>query len=170
MWSKKNEELLNEQINKELYASYCYKNLYCYFSNIEIGYLNIANYFNKCSIEEQEHADSMIKYQLGRGGNIVFRDINASYFNNNSDKSDLYTAFYYVLELEKDVYNSLLRLISLSDQNIEFIDYITNSFLKEQLEDINKLSIIINKLNKIGDNQFGLIYFDDTFEEKKFII
>ena len=170
MWTRNNEALLNEQINKELFASYCYKSLYCYFSNTSIGYLNIANYFKKCSEDEKEHADSMIKYQLKRGGTVVFRDINASNFNNNTNNSDLYQVFYNVLELEKDIYNCLLRLINLSEQDLEFVDYITNTFLKEQLEDINKLTIIKNKLHKIGTNEFALIYFDETFDENKFIV
>lgn len=170
MWTKNNELLLNEQINKELFASYCYKSLYCYFAKNDIGYLNVANYFLKCSEDEKQHADMMIKYQLTRGGNVVLRDINASIFNNFTDKSDLFLAFNMVFELEKDVYNSLLRIIKVSDEDHELNDFITNNFLKEQLEDINKIKIIKNKLEKIGNNNFALIYFDDTFDEKKFII
>ena len=52
-WTKECETGLNKQINHELDASQQYLSLYNYFNQDNIGLTNIANYFKKCSDEEE---------------------------------------------------------------------------------------------------------------------
>ena len=67
-WNIDCEEFVNKQITLEYWASLQYHVISSYFSHHNIGLENISKYFNKCSLEEREHADKLIEYQNKRGG------------------------------------------------------------------------------------------------------
>ena len=47
----------------------------------------------------------------------------------------------------------------------------TNSdLLNGQLEAINQLSVIVNKISKLNLDSHALLYFENTFEANKFLI
>ena len=176
-WSTQCEEALNKQIKMELYASYSYHALYCYFLRDNIGYINIAKYFKQNSDEEREHAEKMMKYQILRGGQVKFETIDTpkQEFNNNNNEdtnSDLLNGFQHALNLEQVVYKSLygIHQVAESEKDPQFADFIESEFLNEQLEAINQLSVIVNKISKLNLDSHALLYFENTFEANKFLI
>ena len=74
-WSERCENILNEQINLEYWASLQYHTMFAYFDRDYVGLKNIAEFFNKSSHEEREHAHKFIKYQNMRGGKVVIGDV-----------------------------------------------------------------------------------------------
>ena len=46
-----------------------------YFSRDDQALLGFANYFEKASGEEREHGLQLMRYQVKRGGKVVFQDI-----------------------------------------------------------------------------------------------
>jgi len=165
-WSKKCEKALNLQIYTEYWASLQYHMIFAYFDRHNIGLRNVAEYFNKASLEEREHAHQFMHYQNIRGGKVSYAttyDIDFDLNIKNSEiKSDVLCAFEKALEMEQLVYDKLLLLHSIADENKDpqFSDYIEGEFLEEQINAIDELNVIISKLKLIGNDGHGLWDFD----------
>lgn len=159
-WSSDNENLINKQINLELFASHSYTALSAFFLSDDVGFPGIAAYFKKASDEEMEHARAFIGYQTNRGGlvNIDSLDSPRSFHSDESGDSIVLSAFKRALDLEQTVYNSILNISKTCDDPAleDFLD----DFLKEQLEGQYKLGIIISQLKRIGTDGHGLYQFD----------
>ena len=173
-WSDNCEKILNEQINLEYWASLQYHTMFAYFDRDNIGLKNIADFFNKSSLEEREHAHMFIKYQNKRGGKVEMFDVKDFGFeleldnNNNFNHNDVLTAFEKALEMEQIVYKKLLEVHRVGDEenDPQFCDYIEGEFLSEQIDSINELSVYIAKIKRIGIcNGHGIWEFDRTFSE-----
>ncbi|KAM7327430.1 hypothetical protein ACRRTK_013797 [Alexandromys fortis] len=70
------EATINCQLNPELYASYIYLSMSCYFHQDDEALRNFAKYFLHQSHEEREHAEKVMKLQNQRGSRIFLQDIN----------------------------------------------------------------------------------------------
>lgn len=162
-WSQQDELLINKQINLELHAAHIYNSLYCYFQSDSIGFIGTAEFFKKSSDEENEHARKFMEYQNTRGGKVILDNIEKPVFefDQNSEKSLLYQAFNYALETEQKVYESIKK-ISEETSDIALEDFL-DDFLKEQLDAQYHLGLKLKQLEIIGNNGFGLIYFDKEY-------
>lgn len=172
-WTEKCEEVLNKQIHLELWASLQYHSLFAYFDRNCVGLNNIANFFNKSSLEEREHAHKLMTYQNKRGGcvklttddkNCTFTDIeDISTIYNVENNKDVISAFEKALHMENIVYQSLLTVHGqgVLDNDPQFTDFIESVFLEEQIESISELSKYIAQLKRIGnDDGHGILTFD----------
>jgi len=168
-WSKKCEDALNLQIYTEYWASLQYHIIFAYFDRHSVGLRNVAEYFNKSSLEEREHAHKFMHYQNQRGGKVCFDttydinfDLNMEHIEHTESKSDVLCAFEKALEMEQLVYEKLLELHKVADENTDpqFSDYIEGEFLEEQITAIDELNVIISKLKLIGNDGHGLWNFD----------
>ena len=159
-WNENLENLINKQINMELFASHSYKSLYSYFKSDSVGFPGIAEFFKKSSDEEMEHAEKFIQYQNIRGGKVRITAIDSPNFdfNENGDTSLLFQAIRYALELEQQVYESILN-ISKSCDDVGLEDFL-DEFVKEQLEGQYELGIKLKQLERIGKDGHGLIHYD----------
>ena len=68
-WPNDLETMINNQINKELYASHVYLSLYSCFLSDSFAYPGMCKYLKSASDEEREHVFKFIEYQNIRGGN-----------------------------------------------------------------------------------------------------
>ena len=162
-WDSQLEQLINDQINIELYASHVYTSLYAYLSQDYIGFKGVAKYAKKSSEEEKEHADKFIEYQTIRGGSVeisYLEEPNIEYLKVDNNKSILLKVFEYILDLEQKVYESIINISNkCDDPGLEdFLD----DFIKEQLHSQYELSVQITKLKLIGNDGLGLIEFDES--------
>ena len=168
-WNTECEEFVNTQIALEYWASLQYHAISSYFSHHDVGLENIAKYFNKCSLEEREHADKLVEYQNKRGGRVVIGDvtnIDNTFYNSNIESSNLLQAFELALEMEQKVYQSLLQLHGLGETHSDagLTDFIEGEYLTEQIDGINELSNYVSQLRLIGNNGSGLWIFNNEFE------
>ena len=168
-WNKECEDFVNEQITLEYWASLQYHALSSYFSSRSVAMENIAKFFNKCSLEEREHADKLIMYQNKRGGTVVIGDIkniNNNFYNSKIEMSNLLQAFNFALEMEEKVYFSLLKLNELAEKHKDYAlsDFITSEYLKEQIDAINELSLYVSQLTNIGNDTSNLWLFNKDFK------
>ena len=165
MWSDSCQEALNKQINIELDASQQYLSLHNFFLRNDVGLTNIAKYFKKASEEEREHAFKMIEYQNKRGGRVFMTNIKDYNYKirGTQNESDILIAFKMVLQLEKKVYQHLLELHRVADNNSDpqFADYIEGEFLKEQVEAIYELEKQVAILKRIGNNGYETWEFNN---------
>lgn len=69
------EKAINVQINWELWAAYFYQSMAFYFDRDDVALPGFSHYFKKCSDEEREHAEKLMKYLNSRGGRIILQDV-----------------------------------------------------------------------------------------------
>ena len=166
-WSEECENHINYQINKELYASYYYLNLYCFFMRDWVNMPEIAKYFKKQSDEEKEHADKFIEYQILRGGTIKIKEIpeiNFDFDDKCKSKSYLKIAFEKVLDLEKNINNNLLEIHKVGDPSL--CEFLESNFLNEQIEANDEIARIIDELEFIINNKYDLLSYITKFNNR----
>jgi ferritin heavy chain len=158
-----NTEIINEQINQELMASYVYMAFYSYFGNTNIAYPNIQKFFKKCSDEEREHALQLINYVNLRGGTVDLKPINIVKIN--YDKLTVLDAFSTSLELENLITNKLLAIHKQAEKesDINLCTFIEENFIGEQYKSMKELGDIITNIKKCTTD-FELLMFDRTME------
>ena len=70
-------ELLNAQVNMELYAAYSYFAMANYCTQDDVALPGLACFFTKSYKEELEHANMLSTYLLKRGGTLTCTDVKA---------------------------------------------------------------------------------------------
>ena len=153
--SAKIEKLLNDLIVAELNASQLYKamGVWCLYT----GYEGFAKYFNKHSGEERVHMEKLYSYSLDR----QFLPTTPATKTQPISFSDLKDVLVKALaheELIESKYKDAVRL-SLSDSDITSFTFF-QWFLNEQVEEINKFSGLLDRLEIIGNDKKGQFFLD----------
>ena len=155
MISKKMEEALNAQINKEIYSAYLYLSMSA--DSADKGYSGISRWFKVQYKEELEHAEKIYDYVIQQGSKVTLAAIERP----KADFKDPLDLFENALKHEKFVTASIYSLVDLA---LAEKDHATNSFLKwfvdEQVEEEANAQEIVTKLKMIGESRGSLIYID----------
>jgi len=167
-WNTECENVINEQIQLEYWASYQYHMIWSYFDRNEVGMDNIASFFKKNSAEERDHAEKLMSYQNTRGGKVKLNgltSVDLSYLDTDN-RNDILVSFEKALEMEDIVYKSLLKVHKVSEDNSDpqFGDFIEGEFLKEQVYAMKEISKYISQLKLINNDGYGLWSFDQNFK------
>lgn len=152
-----NEAGVNKQINLELYACYVYQSMAFYFDRDDVALPGFHKFFKKCSEEEKEHAEKLMKYQNMRGGRIVLHDVKKPERDEWGTALDAMQA---ALALEKNVNQSLLDLHNLcgTHGDAQMQDFIESTYLGEQVEAIKEISGHITQLKRVGTGLGEYLY------------
>lgn len=155
MLSKKMENALNEQINKEMYSAYLYMAMSAHSTSI--GLPGFANWFMVQYQEEMEHAMKIYNYVNVQGGKIHLKTIEEP----PSTFKDPMDMFQKTLKHEQFVTKSINTLMDLA---IKENDHATQIFLQwfvtEQIEEEGNDNEIIAKLELAGAEGNGLFMID----------
>lgn len=151
MLDKKVKELINTQINKELYSAYLYLDFANYY--YDQGLDGFANWYDIQAQEERDHAMLMRTYLLNNGESVTLEAIE------RPDKSyqSLLDPLNFALEHEEYV-TSLINTIykAASEVNdyrtMQFFDW----FVKEQGEEEKNADDMIKKYKLFGSDPKGL--------------
>jgi ferritin len=162
MLSKKLEEAINEQINKELYSGYLYLSMsaYCEAENLP----GAANWMRSQAQEELGHAMKLFDYVNARGGRVLLKAIEMP---PPVWKSPL-GMFEEVLEHERKVTGLINRLyeVALSEN-----DYATQMelqwFITEQVEEEESAGQVVEQLRRVGDQPMGLLMLDGQLGQRQ---
>ena len=151
-------ELLNAQINKELYSAYLYLDISNFYDEQDLdGY---ANYYMIQAQEERDHALLFIKYMQNNGLKVTLNAI---------DKPD--KAFESVLDpltaaLEHEKYVTSL-INNIYHEAHEAKDYRTMKFLdwfvNEQMEEEDNADSMVKKYKLFGQDPKGLYLLDQEY-------
>lgn len=70
--------------------------------------------------------------------------------------------------MEKDINLKLLELTKLTEEqgDPQAADFITSTFLAEQVESLKELADMLTNLNRLGNDGVGLWLFDQELERK----
>ncbi|KAK2573273.1 Soma ferritin [Acropora cervicornis] len=135
-----------------------------HFDRDDINLPGFHKFFKESAEEEMEHAQkvcSFMKYQNMRGGRVKLNNIHkpCEVWGNGLN------AMRFALNLEKEVYESLLILHSHADlkNDPQLQDFLESNFLGEQVESIKQLANYVNTLTRLegsGNYQLGEYQFD----------
>lgn len=148
---KKVSELLNDQVNKELYSAYLYLDMANFYS--QKGLDGFANWFEIQAKEEQDHALLMYRYLQNNSEPVILKAIDKP----DKEFFDLSDPLKAALEHEKYV-TSLINQIyeaaaSVKDfRTTQFLDW----FIKEQGEEEKNSSDLITKMELFGQDPKSL--------------
>lgn len=145
--SEKLAKMINEQVGNEFGASLEYVNIASYFSSEDM--LHFEQIFFDQAQEERDHAMKLVNYLLDAGGKVAVPAIPAAKADFTSPADAVQTA----LTWEETVTDQINNLMSIA---IDDKDYISQQFLQwfvnEQLEEISKMSTMLNIIKRAGDN------------------
>lgn len=155
MLTKKLQDALNDQINREFFAEYLYLSMSAYLESIEME--GFANYFNVQAQEEHFHAMKMFNFVHDKGGRVILKSL--------KEPKASYTSVINVIEEslkhEKYVTKSINELM---DTAIKENDHSVKSFLQwyidEQVEEEATISKLLAKLKLIKGEGLGLLTLD----------
>ncbi len=150
--------LLNEQINKELYSAYLYVDISNYFNELDLdGY---SNYYMIQAQEERDHAMLFMKYMQMNGLKVTLNAIDKP----DKTPTDVLSALEisqehekYVTELINNIYHE--AQLDKDYRAMKFLDW----FVNEQMEEEDNARKMINKYNLFGNDPKGLYLLDQEY-------
>ncbi len=160
---KKVAQLLNVQINKEMYSAY----LYLDFSNFytEKGLDGYANWYDVQAKEEMDHALLMMKYLQNNDYPVTFEAIDKpdKALKNFDDplKAGLEHEKY-VTSLIHDIYDAAHKVKDY--RTMKFLDW----FVDEQGEEEKNASDMITKYELFGHDPKGLYALDSEYKGRAY--
>jgi len=157
------EAMINKQINMELYASYVYMAMACYFDRDDVALKGFSKRFADESAGEREHAQKLINYQNMRGGRVVFQDIQKP-IAQEWDSAE--HAIQCQLELEQTVHKSLLELHKVADSHgdAQLCDFIEGTYLIEQVQGEKEIGDLLTKMKRTGSTGLGVHILDKELQ------
>lgn len=161
MLNEKLLNLLNQQVNKELYSSYLYFTMSNHLH--ELSFYGASNWFKKQASEEFEHATKLMDYIHQENGKVHLEAIKVEPFKFQTLKE----AFEITLKHEQYVTSLIHDLFALAR---ELKDYRSELFLtwfvNEQSEEENSVNTLLEKINLIGDCKNLLLKFDSELASR----
>jgi ferritin len=155
-------ELLNEQVNKELFSAYLYLDIANYYANE--GLDGFENWFIIQAQEERDHAMLFRQYLLNNGHAVTFKAIADPSRDYKGYKVPLEAA----LEHERYVTDSINAIY---DEAVAVKDYRTQQFLDwfvmEQGEEEKNAEDNIRKFELAGDGK-GLYMLNQSFKARTY--
>lgn len=162
-FSVRTENALNNQVTQEQYACHVYQALSMHFANTNVALGNISKFFQEASDEERGHAKKVMDYIVMRGGTVKLDRIEAP--PEISPNYTLLDGFLLSMELEQNVYQSLLDLHTIAEEegDVQLADFVESALLEEQVESMKVLSDYIRNIQRLGGTGMGEFLFDKEF-------
>lgn len=158
-------ELINDQINKELYSAYLYLQFADYYK--EEGLDGYANWYEIQAQEERDHALIFRKYLHENGLNVKLKAIDMP----DKKFSNFLEPLEAGLEHEKYV-TSLINDIYAAAESVK--DYRTmkflNWFIEEQQEEEDNAETMIQKMKLFGGDSKGLYDLDKEQQSRAYSV
>ncbi len=158
MLDKKVSELINQQINKELYSAYLYLDFSIFYE--EAGLSGFANWYMIQAQEERDHAMIMLKYLQNNGEKVTLEEV-AKPDKVMKELIDPLKFGYeheqYVTSLINDIYAAAYNVKDF--RSMQFLDW----FVKEQCEEEKNADDMIKKFQLFGNDSKGLYSLDSEY-------
>ena len=158
MMDKKVRDLINDQINKELYSAYLYLDFSVYYD--EQGLDGFANWYMVQAQEERDHAMLFLKYLQINGEKVTLEAVAKPDKAMNSLMDPLKAGLeheQYVTSLINDIYGAAYDVKDF--RPMQFLDW----FVKEQLEEEKNADDMIKKMELFGSDPKGLYSLDSEY-------
>ena len=158
MLDTKVANLINDQINKELYSAYLYLDFSIYYESQ--GLDGFANWYMIQAQEERDHAMLMLQYLQNNGEKITLESVAKPDKELKSLMDPLKFGFeheQYVTSLINNIYAEAYGVKDF--RTMQFLDW----FVKEQLEEEKNADDMIKKMELFGNDSKGLYSLDSEY-------
>lgn len=163
MLDKKVTELLNDQINKELYSAYLYLDFSIYYQ--EQGLDGFANWYKIQAQEERDHAMLFLEYMQNNGEHITLSQVDKPDKECKTLKDPLDFALEherYVTSLINDIYAAAHD--AKDYRTMQFLDW----FVKEQGEEEKNAEDMVKKFELFGTDPKSLYMLDNEMASRTY--
>ena len=151
MLNKKVSDLLNEQINKELYSGYLYLDMNNYFD--KRGLNGFANWYMIQAMEERDHAMLIYKYMQNNDCPITLNAIAKPDKVFKKDMDVLKAGLEHEEYVTESIHNIYEAAYKAKDfRTMQFLDW----FVKEQGEEETNARDMITKMELFGNDPKSL--------------
>ena len=156
-------ELLNDQINKELYSSYLYLSFADYYE--DEGLKGFANWYFVQAQEERDHALIIRQYLIDNDCKVVLGAIDAP----DKDFADHLQPLEAALEHERYVTSLINNIYAAADavkdyRTMKFLDW----FVDEQLEEETNATDLITRMKLFGSDAKALYDLDQEYAARTY--
>lgn len=156
-------ELLNDQVNKELYSAYLYLDMAGFYA--DKGLDGFQNWFTIQAQEERDHAMLMLQYLQDNGQHVELKAIAKpdKVFKELIDPlKDAYEHEQYVTSLINGIYAAASAVNDY--RTMQFLDW----FVKEQGEEEKNASDNISKMELFGGDPKGLYMLNSELQGRAY--
>ena len=161
MMNQKVRELLNDQINKELYSAYIYLDFSNYFE--ERGLDGFANWYFIQAQEERDHAMLFYRYLLNNNEKVELKVIDKPDKALTSDLDVLKAGLEHEILVTSLINNIYAAAYSEKDfRTMQFLDW----FVKEQGEEETNANDLITKYELFGSDAKGLYMLNSELKAR----
>ncbi|MFI5714950.1 ferritin [Nocardia sp. NPDC051750] len=146
--------LLHDQIRHEFNAEHQYIAIAVWYDNADLPQL--AKRFYAQGREERNHAMMIVQYFLDRDISVDISGVDAakSHFENAREPIAL------ALDQEKTVTDQIVQLASTAREEGDYLgEQFMQWFLKEQVEEVAKMTTLLTVADRAGSNLFDLEEF-----------
>jgi bacterioferritin B len=152
--STKFHSLLQEQVRHEFTASQQYVALAVWFDGQDLP--RLAKHFYRQSLEERNHAMMIVQYLLDNDLQPPIPGVN-EVRNDFSDAADLVAL---ALKQEKDVTDEIINLAKVARDEDDYKgEQFMQWFLKEQVEEVAQMTVLLNVVRRAEGNLFDVENF-----------
>ncbi len=160
--SKKIQDVLNAQINKEFYSAYLYLSMAAYSRANNLN--GFGKWLELWAKEETEHAMKFYHYIYERGGEVELFQIEKPKIK----WDNILDAFENAYAHEQYVTSEIHKIVSLAEEEkdyatIEMIQW----FVKEQVEEEAQTEEIVQKIKTIGEKGNGIYFLDNELSKRE---
>ena len=148
-------ELLNQQVNQELYSAYLYLDFANYYFDQELN--GFGNWYQIQAQEERDHAMLFVQYLRNNGVKVVLEAIDKPSVEQSGAKAILAEGLkheQYVTSLIHAIYDAAYS--EKDFRTMQFLDW----FDKEQGEEETKAESLVKKFELFGDDPKSLYMLD----------
>ncbi|XP_055541059.1 soma ferritin-like [Wyeomyia smithii] len=159
------QAVINEQINAELSAAYTYLAISYYFAKSTVGLMGFSKFYQAMSAEEIEHGNKLARYLLARNGSV---DLHTVKKPAHCSWGNIGTTLNETIRLESCVSECLSQLYRTAEKHHDLVttDFIVGEFLKEQIESIRDVNLLIAKWRTLEKAPDGAYLLDRELQRK----
>ncbi len=151
MLNKKIAELINVQVNKELYSAYLYLDFANYYA--DEGLDGFAHWYEIQAQEERDHAMMMRRYLIDNGVRVTFDEIAKPDKTFKTTTDPLTAGFEHEQFVTSLINNIYAEAFALKDfKTMQFLEW----FIKEQGEEEKNAEDLLKKMELFGHDAKGL--------------
>jgi ferritin len=162
MIGKPMQDLMNEQINKELFSSYLYLSMAAYFEDKNLP--GFGNWMRIQADEEREHAMKFYDFILERGGKVLLKGIDAP----KTEWTSSLEVAEEVAAHEAKVTASIYALYELALKEKDYPSQVMLQwFISEQVEEEKNAGEIVTSMKMIEARETAVLMLDHRLAKRK---
>jgi ferritin len=155
MIGKKVQKAINKQINRELYSEYLYLSMSSYFETVFLK--GFAKWMRVQAKEEHSHGMKIFEFIIARGGKVTIEALEAP----KAKWASAGKVFEDSYAHEQKVTGMINALVDLSIKEKDHATFeMLQWFVKEQVEEEQNASEILNQIVIVGDRPGHLFALD----------